>query len=56
MISHNMPDVFKVADRITIMRLGQTVTTLPREETSLQEIVGYMTGAYSADAETGAEA
>ena len=40
MISHNMPDVFEVADRITIMRLGQTVATLMREETSLQEIVG----------------
>lgn len=45
-ISHNMPDVFKVADRITIMRLGQTVTTVLREDTSLHEIVGYMTGAY----------
>lgn len=46
MISHNMPDVFKVADRITIMRLGQTITTVQRDETSLQEIVGYMTGAF----------
>jgi ABC-type sugar transport system ATPase subunit len=50
MISHNMPDVFKVADRITIMRLGRSITTLMREETSLQEIVGYMTGAYGGDA------
>jgi ABC-type sugar transport system ATPase subunit len=49
MISHNMPDVFDVADRITIMRLGQTVATLMRAETSLQEIVGYMTGAYGAE-------
>ncbi len=45
-ISHNMPDVFKVADRITVMRLGQTVTTVDRGDTSLAEIVGYMTGAY----------
>jgi ABC-type sugar transport system ATPase subunit len=49
MISHNMPDVFKVADRITVMRLGQTVTTLMRGETSLQEIVGYMTGAFGVE-------
>jgi fructose transport system ATP-binding protein len=55
MISHNMPDVFKVADRITIMRLGQTITTLRREETSLQEIVGYMTGAYGPAASDGSE-
>ena len=52
MISHNMPDVLKVADRITIMRLGRTVTTLLREETSLQEVVGYMTGVYSAEAQS----
>jgi len=45
-ISHNMPDVFKIADRITVMRLGQAVTTVRREDTSLGEIVGYMTGAY----------
>jgi simple sugar transport system ATP-binding protein len=49
MISHNMPDVLKVADRITVLRLGRTVNTLLREETSLQEIVGYMTGAYATD-------
>jgi ABC-type sugar transport system ATPase subunit len=48
-ISHNMPDVFKVADRITVMRLGQAVTSVRREDTSLAEIVGYMTGAFGSD-------
>jgi ABC-type sugar transport system ATPase subunit len=48
MISHSLPDVFEVADRITILRLGQTVTTRNIEETSLEEIVGMMTGAYVA--------
>ncbi len=51
MISHNMPDVFEVADRITIMRLGRTVATRTRDEVSLQEIVGYMTGAFGAASE-----
>jgi ABC-type sugar transport system ATPase subunit len=46
MISHSMPDVFKVAHRITVLRLGQTVTTVQTSETSLQEIVGLMTGAF----------
>jgi ABC-type sugar transport system ATPase subunit len=46
MISHNLPDVFAVADRVTILRLGKTVRTVRREDTSLEEIVGFMTGAY----------
>ena len=45
MISHSLPDVFAVADRITILRLGRTVMTVRRSETSLEAIVGMMTGA-----------
>lgn len=45
MISHSLPDIFEVADRITVLRLGRTVTTLERRETDLTDIVGYMTGA-----------
>jgi simple sugar transport system ATP-binding protein len=45
MISHNLPEVFAVADRITVLRLGRTIMTLEREETSLEAIVGMMTGA-----------
>jgi simple sugar transport system ATP-binding protein len=45
MISHNLPEVFEVADRITILRLGRTIATLRRDETSLEAIVGMMTGA-----------
>jgi ABC-type sugar transport system ATPase subunit len=47
MISHNLPEVFAVADRITVLRLGRTITTLQRDETSLEEVVGMMTGALS---------
>ena len=50
MISHNLPEVFAVADRITVLRLGRTITTLSRDETSLEAIVGMMTGAVQAAA------
>jgi ABC-type sugar transport system ATPase subunit len=45
MISHSLPDVFAVADRITVMRLGRTVMTTTCSDTSLEAIVGMMTGA-----------
>ncbi len=44
MISHNLPEVFDVADRITVMRLGQTVASFRRDETSMEAIVSMMTG------------
>jgi simple sugar transport system ATP-binding protein len=45
MISHNLPEVFAVADRITVLRLGRTITTLRTKDTSLEAVVGMMTGA-----------
>jgi ABC-type sugar transport system ATPase subunit len=45
MISHNLPEVFAVSDRITVLRLGRTITTLATEDTSLEAVVGMMTGA-----------
>ena len=45
MISHNLPEVFAVADRITVLRLGRTIVTLDKSETSLERVVGMMTGA-----------
>jgi simple sugar transport system ATP-binding protein len=50
MVSHNLPEVFAVADRITVMRLGRTITTQARDETSLDAIVAMMTGAAAAAA------
>jgi ABC-type sugar transport system ATPase subunit len=44
MISHNLPEVFAVADRITVMRLGRTIATLRKDATSLEGIVSMMTG------------
>ncbi len=45
MISHSMPEVFEVADRITILRLGRTVRQMVRAETSMTDVVAFMTGA-----------
>jgi len=39
MISHNLLDVFEVADRITVLRLGQRVSVRNASETTQQEVV-----------------
>ncbi|HEX6417764.1 MAG TPA: ATP-binding cassette domain-containing protein [Acidimicrobiales bacterium] len=38
-ISHNLHDVFEVADRITVLRLGQRVDVFERSRTTQQEVV-----------------
>jgi D-xylose transport system ATP-binding protein len=43
LISHNMHDVFEVADRITVLRLGQNVGELLAAETTQQDIVHAIT-------------
>jgi simple sugar transport system ATP-binding protein len=45
MISHNLPEVFLVADRITVLRLGRTISTLETTQSSVEAVVGMMTGA-----------
>lgn len=45
LISHNMPDVLKVSDRIEVLRLGRRVATFQRDEATLESLVGAMTGA-----------
>src|SRR5215831_6093059 len=45
MVSHNLPEVFAVSDRITVLRLGRTIQTLTTRDTSLEAVVGMMTGA-----------
>jgi len=44
LISHNMPEVLEVADRIEVLRLGRRVAQLRAADTDLQELVGAMTG------------
>ena len=42
-ISHNLHDVFEVADRITVLRLGQQVAVLERDQTTQQGVVEAIT-------------
>lgn len=45
LISHNMPHVFEVADRIHIHRLGRRLCTIDPKQHSMSDAVAYMTGA-----------
>jgi D-xylose transport system ATP-binding protein len=47
LISHNLADVFAVADDIAVLYLGQMVAQLPTAETTRDDIVGYITGTKS---------
>src|SRR5207237_8988210 len=42
-VSHNLNDVFEVADRITVLRLGRDVGVYERAQTTQQEIVSAIT-------------
>ncbi|RFA17793.1 sugar ABC transporter ATP-binding protein [Subtercola boreus] len=44
-ISHSVPFVFDVADRIVVMRLGRSAATLPVVGTTHEDIVAAITGA-----------
>jgi simple sugar transport system ATP-binding protein len=48
LISHRMPDVFEVSDRIVVMRRGGKVADRRTDETSPEEITGLITGAIRA--------
>jgi simple sugar transport system ATP-binding protein len=45
LISHRMPDVFAVADRIVVLRRGKKVADKATKDTSPEEITGLITGA-----------
>lgn len=45
LISHNMPHVFEVADRIHIHRLGRRLAVIDPKAHSMSDAVAYMTGA-----------
>ena len=45
LISHNMPHVFEVADRIHVHRLGRRLCVINPKEHSMSDAVAYMTGA-----------
>ncbi|HLW93628.1 MAG TPA: ATP-binding cassette domain-containing protein [Roseiarcus sp.] len=51
LISHNMPHVFEVADRIHIHRLGRRLTVIDPKRQSMSDAVAMMTGALAPPAE-----
>ena len=51
LISHNMPHVFEVADRIHIHRLGKRAAVVSPQTHTMHEVVGIMTGAVVHDIE-----
>ncbi len=54
LISHNMPHVFEVADRIHIHRLGRRLTVIDPKKQSMSDAVAMMTGAMAPPAEIAA--
>ena len=61
LVSHNLHDIFEVADRITVLRLGRNVTVYERNATTQQEVVHAITAGVPtkvpgvAETDTGAE-
>jgi len=53
LISHNMPEVLAVADRVEVLRLGRRVARFTASEASLEQLVGAMTGALTTEGEGG---
>jgi len=49
LISHDMPHVFEIADRIHVARLGKRVAVLNPRRISMSDTVAVMTGALRAD-------
>ncbi|GAA5163712.1 MULTISPECIES: ATP-binding cassette domain-containing protein [Amycolatopsis] len=49
LISHNMPHVFDIADRIHVHRLGRRVAVVSPKTTSMNQVVGLITGALEVD-------
>ena len=45
LISHRMPDVFTVSDRVAVLRRGQKVADKPIDEITPEDVTGLITGA-----------
>jgi simple sugar transport system ATP-binding protein len=54
-ISHNLPQVMQVADRIEVLRLGARVARFRRGEADVDRLIGAISGAYANEAGEGAE-
>jgi fructose transport system ATP-binding protein len=49
LISHNMPQVFEVADRIQVQRLGKRAAVVTPKSHSMNDVVAIMTGAMTVE-------
>ena len=49
LISHNMPHVFEIADRIHIQRLGKRAAVVDPKKINMSDTVAIMTGAIAAE-------
>jgi len=49
LISHNMPEVLAVADRVEVLRMGRRVARFIASQTTIEQLVGAMTGALSTE-------
>jgi D-xylose transport system ATP-binding protein len=56
LISHNLTNVFEVADRITVLRLGHWVGTYDARATSHEQLIAFMTGAAPGGAASSSQA
>jgi D-xylose transport system ATP-binding protein len=54
-ISHNLADVFQVADTIIVLRLGRQVGVLDAKQTNSDEVVAAITGSRAAEEQEQAE-
>jgi simple sugar transport system ATP-binding protein len=44
LVSHNLPFVFEVADRVEVLRLGERVAVFTKAEMTAENVLGAMTG------------
>ena len=54
-ISHNLADVFQVADTIVVLRLGRQIGILDAKETNSDEVVAAITGSRADEEQQSAE-
>jgi simple sugar transport system ATP-binding protein len=47
LVSHNLPEVLQVSDRIEVMRLGARVARFRRGEADVDRLIGSISGSYA---------
>ena len=47
LITHTLPDVIDVADRVEVLRFGRRTATFSRDDATVEQLVSAITGVYS---------